>query len=261
MASISSAVSRPAAWVKKVWLAAADRLSGSRRRNAVHERPSHPTGDQQAAFDWKYEVDNDRIFDKRQLIFRLMQLSKNALFESRVQVRHLMSRRVGTVLPNASVDEVVKLMRQRRVRHVLVCNLRGDLVGIISDRDARGKCASTAAELMTAKPVTIAPDAAINPAITVMMRHGISCLPVLKQGRLCGVLTTTDLLLALQCTLQMLMRANAEAGGSSAIDGLGESGPTTPDANETDNAARQDEASPCESRVDITMTPSPLAPR
>ena len=260
MPVVGSALGRLIAGAKSACCAVMGRPSRWQRRADQLAAATQQPVESRHQFDWKFDDDDERIFDKRQLIFRLMQLSKNALFESRVQVRHLMSRRVGTVLPNASVEEAVKLMRQRRVRHVLVCNPKGHLVGIISDRDVRGKNASTVAELMTPHPITIAPDAAINPAITVMMRRGISCLPVLKQGRLCGVLTTTDLLLALQCTLQILMRANAEVGGSSAIDGLGDSGPIAADAMQPTDDARNDAAPRSDSEVDITITPSPLAP-
>ena len=42
------------------------------------------------------------------------------------------------------------------------------------------------------------------PAASAMLERNISCLPVVKDGRLCGVLTTTDLIMTLQCCLQTL---------------------------------------------------------
>jgi diguanylate cyclase (GGDEF)-like protein len=46
----------------------------------------------------------------------------------------------------------------------------------------------------------------VSAAITYLMNENISCLPVVEGGRLCGVLTTTDLVLTLQCTLQLWLR-------------------------------------------------------
>ena len=64
---------------------------------------------------------------------------------------------------------------------------------------------------MTADPITVTPDSLINPAITQLVNRHISCLPVVEDGRLVGVLTTTDLMLTLQCTLQLLHRVAVEA--------------------------------------------------
>jgi len=54
--------------------------------------------------------------------------------------------------------------------------------------------------------LTATPDTPLNPAITFLLNENISCLPVVDDGRLCGVLTTTDLVLTLQCTLQLWLR-------------------------------------------------------
>jgi signal-transduction protein with cAMP-binding, CBS, and nucleotidyltransferase domain len=37
-----------------------------------------------------------------------------------------------------------------------------------------------------------------------MMRKRISCLPVVEDGTLCGLFTTTDLIMTLQCAFQLL---------------------------------------------------------
>ena len=54
--------------------------------------------------------------------------------------------------------------------------------------------------------LSIAPETPLSPAITYLINENISCLPVVDNGRLCGVLTTTDLVLTLQCTLQLWLR-------------------------------------------------------
>ena len=50
----------------------------------------------------------------------------------------------------------------------------------------------------------------MSPAITLMLDRHISCLPVVKDGVLVGVLTSTDLMMALQCTLKILGQLAAE---------------------------------------------------
>ena len=64
---------------------------------------------------------------------------------------------------------------------------------------------------MTTDVTTVSDDARIIPTITLMMEKGISCLPVLHNDQLCGLLTSTDLMMALQCSLQVLSKMAAEA--------------------------------------------------
>ena len=53
-----------------------------------------------------------------------------------MKVSQLMTRQLITVAPMDPVEHAVKLLRRRHVRHLLVAN-RGELVGIISDRDIK----------------------------------------------------------------------------------------------------------------------------
>lgn len=157
------------------------------------------------------QLNHDAIFEKRQQIFNILANNMQALFESRLEVGHLMSRRVTKVAPGDSAEEVERLMREKRLRHMLVCSRDGRLEGIISDRDLARSEARTAAELMTRDPITVTPDAQVSPAITQLIQQRISCLPVVDDnGAVCGVLTTTDLMMALQCSMQMLQRIAQE---------------------------------------------------
>ena len=49
------------------------------------------------------------------------------------------------------------------------------------------------ADLMTAEPITIGPDAPVRRAAEIIRDRDISCLPVCEGGRLVGILTTGDL--------------------------------------------------------------------
>ena len=40
--------------------------------------------------------------------------------------------------------------------------------------------------------------------ITMMFAQRISCLPVVEEGQLQGIITTSDLLMALQCVLRLI---------------------------------------------------------
>jgi predicted transcriptional regulator len=107
------------------------------------------------------------------------------------------------VAPSASREEIAQVMREKGVHQLLVCDGDGKLVGIINQRQLCAKRGDTARVLMDPPANTTTPDAPINQAITCLIQDRISCLPVLDGERLCGLISTTDMLLGLQCTLQI----------------------------------------------------------
>jgi acetoin utilization protein AcuB len=77
----------------------------------------------------------------------------------------------------------------------------GRLVGIVTDRDLRAhrsdQKSTRVSAAMTSNPVTIGPDASIEEATSAILQRKVGGLPVVENGRLVGVITTTDLLKAL----------------------------------------------------------------
>jgi len=51
------------------------------------------------------------------------------------RARHHMTTPVVTVQPDMSVADVINLMKEKNIRHVVVLNKSGELAGIISSRD------------------------------------------------------------------------------------------------------------------------------
>jgi predicted transcriptional regulator len=98
-------------------------------------------------------------------------------------------------------------MHDSRIRHLLVVHGQ-ELQGIISDRDVAERTGRTAANIMTRNPIAVSPDTPAIQAITTMLAGRFSCLPVVEDGKLLGLLTTTDLMMALQCTLQLMAQSS-----------------------------------------------------
>ena len=142
-------------------------------------------------------------------------------------VRDVMQRELVTVTPQTTLDQTLRLVQTRGLRHLPVMD-RGALVGIISDRDLKGAMASaamsrsgaglaslvdrlTAGEIMTRAVITIAPMFPVEDAARLMVTKKISALPVTEGGRLVGILTETDV-------LQLFVRTMGVAEPSSRID-------------------------------------------
>ena len=159
----------------------------------------------------------ERVFGKRQQLRRLLSRGLEHSMPKEALVHHLMSTDTVNLPPAAPFAQVAETMADRQIRHLLVCRENRQLVGVISDRDIRDRAGRTAADIMTRNPLTVSPQTPVTPAITLMISKGISCLPVLDaEGELRGILTTTDLMLTLQCALQVLTQV---ASGMSLSDG------------------------------------------
>jgi acetoin utilization protein AcuB len=106
-----------------------------------------------------------------------------------------MSRRVITIDAEQPVQEATCLLLRHRLRQLPVVR-RGQLVGIISHRDLRAARPPirTVAGAMTANPITIGPDAAIDEAARILRSYKIGGLPVVDRQRLVGIITVADVL-------------------------------------------------------------------
>ena len=107
---------------------------------------------------------------------------------------------ICSTAPGATVYDAIALMAAKDVAAVLVIS-EGDLVGIISARDygrkviLAGKSSKEVRvqEIMTASLVTVTPETTVLDAMALMTRHHIRHLPVLKEGKLDGMISMGDL--------------------------------------------------------------------
>jgi CBS domain-containing protein/Flp pilus assembly pilin Flp len=141
---------------------------------------------------------------KRQAILQFLSADTKQLVNGRMAVRHIMSKTPLTKTPQDDVHELRALMKESVIRHLLVCSPAGDLVGIISDRDIHSRDGQCVGDIMTANPLTVSPETPVATVVTIMLARRISCVPVVDEGRLCGIVTTSDLLMALQCVMRLI---------------------------------------------------------
>jgi CBS domain-containing protein len=107
---------------------------------------------------------------------------------------------ICSVTPDATVYDAIALMAAKNVAAVLVIS-GGQLVGIVSARDygrkviLEGKSSRgmRVQEIMTTSIVTATPETTVLDAMTLMTRHHIRHLPVLKEGKLDGIVSMEDL--------------------------------------------------------------------
>ena len=76
----------------------------------------------------------------------------------------------------------------------------GQLVGIITDRDTREHAGyldrTEVKAAMSKKPITVTPATTLETAAQILLKRKIGGLPVVENGRLVGMITTSDVLQA-----------------------------------------------------------------
>lgn len=142
-----------------------------------------------------------RILAKRQAVLAAMQAAPEGARS--LPVRQLMTDSMVIAPPTASWQTLMSLLTSAPLRHVLICEHGGRLLGIVTDRDLRHRRGRRAVDLMTRGPVCVPSGTLLGPATTLMVDHQLSCLPVVDEGRVRGVLTADDIALALGCLLQL----------------------------------------------------------
>ncbi len=125
-----------------------------------------------------------------------------------------------TVSPETSVLKARELMDSHKISHLPVTDGKARLLGIVTDRDLKQAWASPASTLsvyeltyvlqkltvesiMTREVVTATPDMTIERAALLIHDHKIGALPVVKDEKLVGIITATNLMEVLLAALGM----------------------------------------------------------
>ncbi len=121
-----------------------------------------------------------------------------------------MTKRPITTHPDTPIDDALKLMRDSKVRRLPVLDKGGKLVGIVTEKDLLYVSPSPATSLsvhelhyliskikvedVMAKDVVTATEyTPLEEAARIMADNKIGSLPVMRDGRLVGIITETDL--------------------------------------------------------------------
>jgi CBS domain-containing protein len=152
----------------------------------------------------------------------------------------VMVTNVITAGPDTTVQEVAGILLTNRISGVPVIGAKGELMGIVSEGDLMRRAESgtgrrrpwwlsvltgrevlaaeyvkehsrKVADVMTSPVVTVAPDTRLQDIATTLEKNGIKRVPVVKDGKVVGIISRANLLQA----LASLSRA-AETGPSDA---------------------------------------------
>ena len=140
-----------------------------------------------------------------------------------LKVEQFMTTSLFTVHEDELVDMVAFLMDKKRIHHVLVEDDAHSLVGLVSYRsvvrlmaegfDRATDDAPAVKTIMAPDPVSVAPDTPTLEAIDLMRQHGVTCLPVVSEGKLVGIVSESDFMSIAYELLESRLGAG-EGGGA-----------------------------------------------
>ncbi|MFU8688300.1 acetoin utilization AcuB family protein [Rossellomorea marisflavi] len=132
-------------------------------------------------------------------------------------IEEIMKSNVETLRPDDSIETAIRLMREKKIKHIPIVDDEMKILGIISDRDVKDAAPSILNEqsadftlknpvrqIMQQQVITGHPLDFVEEVAALFYEHRISCLPILKADKLVGIITETDLLY----TLTQLTGAN-----------------------------------------------------
>lgn len=114
-------------------------------------------------------------------------------------VREIMTRDVFTAKPKDSIKKCVDTMTNYNVGSLPVVDNDGKLVGIITERDFALALAGVLTDelvedIMIKNVITATPGTPIESSSKIMVRNNLRRIPVVEEGKLVAIVTSTDIL-------------------------------------------------------------------
>lgn len=125
-------------------------------------------------------------------------------------VRERMTPNPITAAPDTSVREALQLMREKKIRRLPVVDDKGQLIGIVSEKDLLYASPSPVTSLnvweindllyklkvqkvMTPQVITVEEDQPVEEAARMMEDANVGGLPVMRGKQLVGIITESDI--------------------------------------------------------------------
>ena len=120
-----------------------------------------------------------------------------------MSVAHILSlkgRNIVSAKPGDTVEKIVQLLAEKRIGAVVITNPKGEIAGIVSERDVvrhmaahgAGILSKSAESIMTSKVLTCSDQDSEQELMALMTAHRIRHLPVAKDGKLTGMISIGD---------------------------------------------------------------------
>jgi CBS domain-containing protein len=111
-----------------------------------------------------------------------------------IPVKDVMTRNVITFKEDTPVEEVAQTLTSKRITGAPVVGGDGLVVGIVSEVDVFSKKGKLARDIMSTHVISVTEDTGIDEAARLLAGERIRRVPVIKRGKMVGLLSRSDVL-------------------------------------------------------------------
>ncbi len=125
-----------------------------------------------------------------------------------MKIREIMTPTVIQIHPEETVAAAARTLARYNIGALPVCNNGGDICGVVTDRDLVTRCLASGQlpentkvrEIMTSSVISAQPDMNTDQAAQIMGKAQIRRLPVVENGKVCGMVSLGDLANRQECS-------------------------------------------------------------
>lgn len=113
--------------------------------------------------------------------------------------RDIMTRKVYTIFPEASVQEVAQLLSRKSISGVPVIDNDGKMIGIVTEADIIGKVNREdlrVADIMSPEIIVVDEETPVGEIAMLLTERKIKRVPVMQHGKLVGIVCRADIVQA-----------------------------------------------------------------
>ena len=111
-----------------------------------------------------------------------------------IPVKEVMTRNVITFREDAPVDEIAKTLTTKHITGAPVVGREGHVIGIVSETDVFSKKGKTARDIMSPRVISVTEETGIDEAARLLIDEHIRRVPVIRGGKMVGLLSRSDVL-------------------------------------------------------------------
>lgn len=122
-------------------------------------------------------------------------------------VEQIMNATPHTLTKDSTIRDAMTLMREQKIRHIPIITTNREVIGVVTQRDLKEALPSslepderehlldvTVERFMIKNPIMAHPLDTVEDLALTFYDTKVGCLPVISNGELVGIVTTTDLL-------------------------------------------------------------------
>ena len=111
-----------------------------------------------------------------------------------IPVKEVMNTKVITFREDTPVEEIALTLTSKHITGAPVIAADGHVVGIVSEIDVFSKKGAVARDIMSTHVISVSEETGIDEAARLLVGEHIRRVPVMKHGKMVGLLSRSDVL-------------------------------------------------------------------